>query len=209
MDAPDHGNTIGCGSQLRSGLGIFRRPALQRKQAYDHLQVVQQSMIGLAAQKLLILNQLVFLTKQALIKSDGLSQLEFGASIFFQFAFITCCRTVPIAFICGRQSDASAVRNMTSPSAMMAAAPDRILRALSEPTSTIMGMPVELAIADDRCEPGPAINVANRQVEQRQVERDKINFVIGPICPAAAMAAAPIYSKAGVIQFLPTMAARY
>jgi len=61
-------------------------------------------------------------------------------------------------------------------------------------------MPVELAIADDRCEPGPAINVANRQVE-----RDKINFVIGPICPAAAMAAAPIYSKAGVIQFLPTM----
>jgi branched-chain amino acid transport system substrate-binding protein len=64
----------------------------------------------------------------------------------------------------------------------------------------LMGMPVELAIADDRCEPGPAINVANRQVE-----RDKINFVIGPICPAAGMAAAPIYSKAGVIQFLPTM----
>jgi branched-chain amino acid transport system substrate-binding protein len=69
----------------------------------------------------------------------------------------------------------------------------------------LMGMPVELAIADDRCEPGPAINVANRQVEQRQVERDKINFIIGPICPAAAMAAAPIYAKAGVIQFLPTM----
>ena len=69
----------------------------------------------------------------------------------------------------------------------------------------LMGMPVELAIADDRCEPGPAINVANRQVEQRQAERDKINFVIGPICPAAAMAAAPIYAKAGVIQFLPTM----
>ena len=34
----------------------------------------------------------------------------------------------------------------------------------------LMGMPVELAIADDRCEPGPAINVANRQVEQRQVD---------------------------------------
>src|SRR4249920_3514421 len=40
----------------------------------------------------------------------------------------------------------------------------------------LMGMPVELAIADDRCEPGPAINVANRQVEQRQADRDKINF---------------------------------
>jgi ABC-type branched-subunit amino acid transport system substrate-binding protein len=29
----------------------------------------------------------------------------------------------------------------------------------------LMGMPVDLAIADDRCEPGPAINVANRQVD--------------------------------------------
>jgi branched-chain amino acid transport system substrate-binding protein len=64
----------------------------------------------------------------------------------------------------------------------------------------LMGMPVELAIADDRCDPGLAITVANRQVEQ-----DKINFVIGPICPGAAMAAAPIYAKAGVIQFLPTV----
>jgi branched-chain amino acid transport system substrate-binding protein len=64
----------------------------------------------------------------------------------------------------------------------------------------LMGIPVELAVADDQCEPGRAINIANRQVEQ-----GKINFVIGPICPAAAMAAAPIYAKAGVIQFLPTM----
>ena len=64
----------------------------------------------------------------------------------------------------------------------------------------LMGIPVDLAVADDQCDPGHAINVANRQVEQ-----DKINFVIGPTCPAAAMAAAPIYAKAGVIQFLPTM----
>ena len=64
----------------------------------------------------------------------------------------------------------------------------------------LMGTPVALAVADDRCEPGHAIDVANRQVEL-----NKINFVIGPICPAAAMAAAPIYAKAGVIEFLPTM----
>jgi branched-chain amino acid transport system substrate-binding protein len=64
----------------------------------------------------------------------------------------------------------------------------------------LMGIPVDLAVADDQCDPGFAIDVANRQVE-----RDKINFVIGPTCPGAAMAAAPIYAKAGVIQFLPTM----
>jgi branched-chain amino acid transport system substrate-binding protein len=64
----------------------------------------------------------------------------------------------------------------------------------------LMGIPVDLAVADDQCDPGHAINVANRHVEQ-----DKINFVIGPTCPPAAMAAAPIYAKAGVIQFLPTM----
>ena len=29
--------------------------------------------------------------------------------------------------------------------------------------------------------------------------------MIGPVCPAAATAAAPIYSEAGVIQFLPTV----
>jgi branched-chain amino acid transport system substrate-binding protein len=64
----------------------------------------------------------------------------------------------------------------------------------------LMGIPVELAVADDRCDQGLALNVAKRQVDQ-----DKINFVIGPLCPDAAVAAAPIYTGAGAIQFLPTM----
>jgi hypothetical protein len=51
-------------------------------------------MIGLAAQERLSLNRLFFLTKQALIKSDDLSQLEFGPPMSFQFAFIACCRAV-------------------------------------------------------------------------------------------------------------------
>jgi hypothetical protein len=36
------------------------------------------------------LDRLIFLTKQILIKSDNLSQLEFGPPISFQFAFIAC-----------------------------------------------------------------------------------------------------------------------
>ena len=64
----------------------------------------------------------------------------------------------------------------------------------------LMGTPVELAIGDDRCDPGASVGVAARHVEQ-----DKVNFVIGPVCPAAAMAAAPVYAKAGVIEFVPTV----
>jgi branched-chain amino acid transport system substrate-binding protein len=62
------------------------------------------------------------------------------------------------------------------------------------------GFPIELVEADDQCEPGFALRIANQQVE-----RSRPKFVIGPTCPSAAMATAPIYAKAGVIQFLPTV----
>jgi branched-chain amino acid transport system substrate-binding protein len=66
----------------------------------------------------------------------------------------------------------------------------------------LLGVPVELVVADDRCDPGQSVSVA-----ARHVERDKIGFVIGPTCPAAAIAAAPVYAKAGVVQFVPTVTA--
>jgi branched-chain amino acid transport system substrate-binding protein len=64
----------------------------------------------------------------------------------------------------------------------------------------VLGIPVERLVGDDRCDVGMATTVAKRHVEQ-----DKVNFVIGPLCPNVAMDAAPIYAKAGVIQFLPTI----
>jgi len=64
----------------------------------------------------------------------------------------------------------------------------------------LLGIPVERLVGDDRCDAGMATTVAKRQVEQ-----DKVNFVIGPLCPNVAMDAAPIYAKAGVIQFVPTI----
>ncbi len=63
-----------------------------------------------------------------------------------------------------------------------------------------MGIPVELAVGDDRCDAGMAVSVAKRHVEQ-----NKVNFVIGPLCPAVAIDAAAIYAKANVIQFVPTV----
>jgi branched-chain amino acid transport system substrate-binding protein len=64
----------------------------------------------------------------------------------------------------------------------------------------LIGTPVELVVDDDRCDVEFVVSAATKHVEQ-----DKVDFVIGPTCPPAAMAAAPIYAKANVIQFMPTM----
>ncbi|MGP0090303.1 MAG: hypothetical protein ACLPKB_10170 [Xanthobacteraceae bacterium] len=88
MDALDRGHAIGSDGQLRRGLGIRRCPALQRKQAYDHLQAVQQSVIGLLARNLLLPNQRILLTKQSLVPSKSLAQPDFGQPSCCQLAFV-------------------------------------------------------------------------------------------------------------------------
>jgi branched-chain amino acid transport system substrate-binding protein len=64
----------------------------------------------------------------------------------------------------------------------------------------LLGVPVKSVVGDDRCDAGMAATVAKRHIEQ-----DKIDFLIGPLCPAVALDAAPIYAKAGVIQFVPAV----
>jgi branched-chain amino acid transport system substrate-binding protein len=64
----------------------------------------------------------------------------------------------------------------------------------------LLGVPVELIVDDDRCDPGRSVMVA-----AQQIEKAKIGYVIGPTCPAAALAAAPVYAKGGVIQLVPTV----
>ena len=60
-------DAIGRGGQLRSDLRVGRCSALQRQQAHDHLQAVQQPVIGLLAQERLMFDQLVLLAKQNFI----------------------------------------------------------------------------------------------------------------------------------------------
>src|SRR4051794_15701056 len=64
----------------------------------------------------------------------------------------------------------------------------------------LMGIPVNLIVDDDRCDPGLASTVA-----KRQIDKEKISAAIGPVCPPAASAAARIYAEAGVLQLLPTV----
>jgi branched-chain amino acid transport system substrate-binding protein len=64
----------------------------------------------------------------------------------------------------------------------------------------LLGLPAELVIGDDSCNEGIASEVAARHIKQ-----DKVAFVVGPVCPEAALAVSPTYAKAGVVQFAPTV----
>jgi branched-chain amino acid transport system substrate-binding protein len=66
----------------------------------------------------------------------------------------------------------------------------------------LLGTPVQVVAGDDRCDAGMAAPVATRHITESTV-----SFVIGPLCPAVATDAAPIYAKAGVVQLVPTVTA--
>jgi branched-chain amino acid transport system substrate-binding protein len=64
----------------------------------------------------------------------------------------------------------------------------------------ILGRQLEHRVSDDKCDPGFALEAANRHVDH-----EKLAAVIGPICPAAALAVAPVYGRAGVPELFPTV----
>ena len=98
MDAPDRGDAIGRRGQLRNNLCIVRRPALQRQQADDHLQAVQQPMVGLLPQHRLLFDQLVLLTKQGFFPGESLAKPAFRAPVFHQLAFVARDRATLAVF---------------------------------------------------------------------------------------------------------------
>jgi hypothetical protein len=59
---------------------------LERKQAYDHLQAVQQPMIRFLPQNLLLLDQLVLLAKQSFFPGEGFAKSAFRAHVSYQLA---------------------------------------------------------------------------------------------------------------------------
>src|SRR5207249_6313814 len=97
VNAAERGNAIGRGGQLRSNFSILRRPALQRKQADNHLRAVQQSMIGLLVQNHHLSDQLVLLMKQRLFSRESLAQLDFRAPTSGQLTFAAFDRAMLLA----------------------------------------------------------------------------------------------------------------
>ncbi|MCC7275108.1 MAG: ABC transporter substrate-binding protein [Alphaproteobacteria bacterium] len=57
----------------------------------------------------------------------------------------------------------------------------------------VLGRKLRLVPADDACDPRQAVSVADRLVSE------KVGLVVGHLCSAAAIAAAPIYAAAGTI----------
>ena len=62
----------------------------------------------------------------------------------------------------------------------------------------INGNKIEAVIVDDACEPKQGPVAANRVVNS------KIQYVVGPVCSGAAIAAAPIYNNEGVVVVTPS-----
>ena len=92
MDAPERCDTVGGDGQLRRRFVVFGAAALHREQACDQLQSVQQTMFGLLAQDVLLLDQFVLLAQQFAFTEDGFSQLGFRLPMPFQFLLIHCDR---------------------------------------------------------------------------------------------------------------------
>lgn len=63
----------------------------------------------------------------------------------------------------------------------------------------LLGKPIEYVVEDSQCSADPAVNAANKVINQ-----DKIHYIIGEVCSGASIPISTIAEKAGVVQISPT-----
>lgn len=63
----------------------------------------------------------------------------------------------------------------------------------------VLGKKIETVIADSQCEADPAVNAANKVIDQ-----DKAKFIIGEVCSKASIPISEIANEKGVLQISPT-----
>ncbi len=63
----------------------------------------------------------------------------------------------------------------------------------------VLGMKITPIVEDSQCTPGPAVNAANKVINQ-----DKVHYIIGEVCSKASIPVSDIATKAKVIQISPT-----
>lgn len=63
----------------------------------------------------------------------------------------------------------------------------------------LLGKPIEYVVEDSQCSADPAVNAANKVINQ-----DKIHYIIGEVCSSASIPISTIADKAGVVQISPT-----
>ena len=63
----------------------------------------------------------------------------------------------------------------------------------------IAGKKIELVVADSQCSADPAVNAANKLIDQ-----DKVKFLIGEVCSSASIPVSEIANPKGIVQISPT-----
>jgi branched-chain amino acid transport system substrate-binding protein len=63
----------------------------------------------------------------------------------------------------------------------------------------VLGKKIEVAINDSQCSADPAVNAANKVIQQ-----DKVHYIVGEVCSSASIPISEIAEKNAVIQISPT-----
>ena len=63
----------------------------------------------------------------------------------------------------------------------------------------VMGHPIEVIVEDSQCTPDPAVNAANKVIDQ-----DGVHYIIGEVCSSASIPVSEIAEEKGVLQISPT-----
>jgi branched-chain amino acid transport system substrate-binding protein len=63
----------------------------------------------------------------------------------------------------------------------------------------VLGKQIELVVADSQCSADPAVNAANKLIDQ-----DKVKYVVGEVCSSASIPISEIVNQKKVVQISPT-----
>ncbi|HTP10418.1 MAG TPA: ABC transporter substrate-binding protein [Anaerolineae bacterium] len=63
----------------------------------------------------------------------------------------------------------------------------------------VLGMKIEADVADSQCEADPAVNAANKVIDQ-----DKVHYIVGEVCSKASIPISEIANQKKVVQISPT-----
>ena len=63
----------------------------------------------------------------------------------------------------------------------------------------VLGMKIEAVVEDSQCEADPAVNAANKVVDQ-----DKVHYIVGEVCSKASIPISEIATEKNVVQISPT-----
>lgn len=63
----------------------------------------------------------------------------------------------------------------------------------------VLGKKLELVVADSQCEADPAVNAANKLIDQ-----DKVHYIVGEVCSKASIPVSEIVNQKKVVQISPT-----